>query len=139
MYVKTLKELKAAGHEKVVANGSARTVRFLTQDDGLGFTMSDVNLAAGTQNVLWYRNHWEANYIIRGKGEVKDLTTGQVWPLEPGTMYIVGPKDRHSMKAITDLYLISIFNPALKGDEMHDSDGTLAPSGPIPPGPAHQR
>ncbi|MFO0995035.1 MAG: ectoine synthase [Alphaproteobacteria bacterium] len=139
MYVKTLKDLKAAGREKVVANGSARTVRFLTQEDGLGFTMSDVNLTAGTENMLWYKNHWEANYILSGKGQVKDLTTGEVWSLEPGVMYIVGPKDRHSMKAITDLHLISIFNPALKGDEMHDAEGTLPPSGPVPPGPAHQR
>ena len=54
-------------------------------------------------------------------------------------MYIVGPKDRHSMKAITDLALISIFNPALKGDETHDADGTLPASGALPPGPAHQR
>src|SRR5207249_3431111 len=35
VFVKTLKDLKAAGREKVVAGGSARTVRFLTKDDGL--------------------------------------------------------------------------------------------------------
>src|SRR5437773_9995981 len=46
VFVKTLKDLKAAGREKVVAGGSARTVRFLTKDDGLGFTMSDVRLDA---------------------------------------------------------------------------------------------
>ncbi len=135
MIIKTYKDLKAAGREKVVANGSARTMRFLTQDDGLGFTMSDVHLAAGQQNVLWYKHHWEANYVIEGKGEVTDLGTGKVSKLEPGVMYIVGPKDRHSMKAITDLHLISIFNPPLKGDEQHDAEGTLPPSGPLPPGP----
>ena len=135
MLVKTLKELKAAGREKVVANGSARTVRFLTHEDGLGFTMSDVHLSAGTENVLWYKHHWEANYVLSGRGEVKDLGTGRTWPLEPGVMYIVGPKDRHSMKAITDLHLVSIFNPPLRGDETHDKEGTLPPSGPLPPGP----
>ena len=135
MIIKRLQDLKAAGREKVVAGGSARTVRFLTQEDGLGFTMADVHLAAGQQNVLWYKHHWEANYVLEGRGEVRDLTTGQTWPLEPGVMYIVGPKDRHSMKAITDLRLISIFNPPLQGDEMHDAEGTLPPSGPLPPGP----
>ena len=135
MFVKTLKDLKAAGREKVVAGGSARTVRFLTKDDGLGFTMSDVRLDAGQQNVLWYKHHWEANYILEGRGEVRDLTTDETWVLEPGVMYIVGPDDRHSMKAVTDLHLVSIFNPALTGDEVHDEHGTLPPSGPIPPGP----
>ncbi|MGH6719686.1 MAG: ectoine synthase [Alphaproteobacteria bacterium] len=135
MIIKTYAGLKAAGREKVVANGTARTLRFLTQDDGMGFTLSDVHLAAGRTNVLWYKHHWEANYILSGTGEVKDLTTGAVHPLEPGVMYIVGPKDRHSMKAITDLHLISVFNPPLRGDEQHDAEGTLPPSGPLPPGP----
>jgi L-ectoine synthase len=135
MIIKTYKDLKAAGREKVVANGSARTMRFLTQADRLGFTMCDVHLTAGQQNVLWYKNHWEANYVIEGKGEVKDLATGKVTALEPGTMYIVGPDDRHSMKALTDLRVISIFNPPLRGDEQHDAEGTLPPSGALPPGP----
>lgn len=135
MYVKTLQQLRAAGREKTVAGGSATTVRFLTQADGLGFTMSDVRLKAGARNVLWYKHHWEANYILEGRGEVTDLTTGMSWPLEPGVMYIVGPADRHSMHAVTDLHLISIFNPPLHGDEQHDADGTLPPSGPLPPGP----
>jgi L-ectoine synthase len=135
MIVKTYAGLKAAGREKVVANGSARTLRFLTQEDGLGFTISDVHLAAGQKNVLWYKHHWEANYVLSGKGEVTDLTTGAVVSLEPGVMYIVGPKDRHGMTAITDLHLISVFNPPLRGDEQHDAEGTLPPSGPLPPGP----
>ena len=39
-----------------------------------------------------------ANYILEGRGEVRDLTTGETWVLEPGIIYIVGPTDRHSMK-----------------------------------------
>jgi L-ectoine synthase len=139
MYTKSVNDLRAKGHEKVVANGSARTVRFITADDGIGFSMSDVYLKAGTENTLWYKNHWEANHILSGTGEVRDLTTGEVFKVGPGVCYVVGPKDRHSMKAITDLHLISIFNPPLRGDEQHDKDGTLPPTGPVPPGPKHQR
>ena len=135
MFVKTLAALRAAGREKVVANGSARTVRMLLAEDGLGITLSDVNLKAGNSNTLWYKNHWEANYILEGKGRVDDLTTKQSWVMEPGMMYCVGPKDRHAMHAETDLHLISIFCPALKGDEQHDADGALSASGPVPPGP----
>ena len=135
MFVRSVAEMRAAGKEKVVAGGSARTARMLLKDDGLGFTVCDVNLAPGNKNVLWYKNHWEANHIIGGSGEVTDLTTGEAWPLAPGTMYCVGPDDRHSMHAHTDLHLISVFCPALQGDEMHDEDGALTSSGPVPPGP----
>ena len=139
MFVKTLDELRQAGREKTVAGGSARTVRVLLQEDGLGFTLADVKLAAGNRNTLWYKNHWEANYILKGEGEVTALTTDETWKMEPGMMYCVGPDDRHSMFAKTDLHLISIFCPALQGDEIHDADGTLAASGPIPPGPTTTR
>ena len=131
MYVKTLKALKAAGREKVVANGSARTVRFLTHEDGLGFTMSDVNLSAGTENVLWYKNHWEANYIVSGKGEVTDLTSGRTWALGPGDLYMVGPNYRHRFHIFAAADFISVFCPHLKGDERHDADGAYSASGPV--------
>ena len=136
MFVKTVGEMRAAGLEKVVAGGSARTLRMLLKADGIGVTICDVNLAAGNRNVLWYKNHWEANYILSGTGDVADLSSGESWPLAPDTLYCVGPDDRHAMHAETDLHLLSIFRPALQGDEMHDADGALAASGPVPPGPA---
>ena len=135
MFVKTVAGMRGDGLEKVVAGGSARTVRMLLQADGVGFTLSDVNLAAGNRNTLWYKHHWETNHILSGTGTVTDLTSGEVWPLEGGTAYNVGPEDRHSMYAETDLHLLSVFSPALVGDEQHDAEGTIPPSGPTPPGP----
>lgn len=70
-------------------------------------------MAAGNRNELWYKYHWEANVIIKGSGMVTDLSMGESWPLESGTIYIVGPEDRHSVEAACDFHLISIFNPPL--------------------------
>ena len=134
LFVKQLDELREAGREKIVAGGSAKSIRILLQEDKVGFTLCDVRLAAGNKAVLWYKHHWEANYILHGRGIVSDLTSGESWPLESGTMYIVGPDDRHSIEAVSDLHLISIFNPPLQGDEQHDEEGTLPSSGPLPPG-----
>ena len=134
LFVKQLDELREAGREKIVAGGSAKSIRILLQEDKVGFTLCDVRLAAGNKAVLWYKHHWEANYILHGRGIVSDLTSGESWPLESGTMYIVGPDDRHSIEAVSDLHLISIFNPPLQGDEQHDEEGTLPSSGPRPPG-----
>jgi L-ectoine synthase len=135
MFVKRADEMRAAGQEMTVANGQARTLRMLTKADDVGFGFSDVHFAAGAEATLWYKHHWEANHIISGTGVVIDLQTGQSWKLEPGVSYNVGPKDRHRLRADTDLHLISVFCPPLAGHERHDPDGVLAPSGPVPPGP----
>ncbi|HYB10301.1 MAG TPA: ectoine synthase [Alphaproteobacteria bacterium] len=135
MFVKRVHEMRAAGKEMVVANGQARTIRMLTKADDVGFGLSDVHLMAGAEAILWYKHHWEANHILAGSGEVSDLTSGENWKLEPGTAYNVGPRDRHKLRAVSDLHLLSVFSPALAGDEQHDETGTLRPSGPVPSGP----
>jgi len=128
MFMKRANEMRAAGVEMVVANGAARTLRMLTRSDEVGFGLSDVHLEPGAETVLWYKHHREANHILAGTGEVTDLSTGESWRLEPGVAYNVGPRDRHKLRAITGLHLLSIFSPALQGDEQHDAEGTLAPS-----------
>ena len=94
-------------------------------------------MAADMQDVLWYKHHWEANYVLEGQGEVVDLTTEGSWAVRPGMMYMVGPEDRHSMRAHSALHLLSVFNPPLEGDEVHNEEGTLPPTDPLPPGPGH--
>jgi len=134
MIVMQNEELRAAGCEKVVAGGSARSIRALTQEHQLGFTLCDVRLDAGNRSELWYKHHWEANIVLDGKGILTDLNTGESWPLVSESIYVVGPEDRHSIESETDLHLLSIFNPPLLGDEQHDEEGTLPPSGPLPLG-----
>lgn len=134
MIVMQLDELRAAGHEKVVAGGSARSIRALTHKDQLGFTLCDVRLDVGNRSELWYKHHWEANIVLDGQGTVTDLSTDESWSLAPETVYVVGPDDRHSLESETDLHLLSLFNPPLEGDEQHDVEGTLPSSGPLPQG-----
>ena len=98
MFLRRVDEMRAAGKEIVTANGQAHVVRALTKSDGLGFSFSDVNLTAGASTVLWYKHHWEANYIVSGTGLVEDLNTGESWKLEADMAYNVGPKDRHRLK-----------------------------------------
>src|SRR6478736_3938119 len=90
MFVRTLDDVRADGLEVVIAGGSARTARFITARDGVGFAFSDVFQGAGGEAQLWYKHHWEANYILEGTGEVEEVATGRRWPLAPGTIYVVG-------------------------------------------------
>ena len=111
-------------------SGTVRTSFYLSHDDGCGLTIS---LPRGTaDSMLWYKNHVEANYVLEGEATVEDLATGQEWNLSPGSLYVVGPRDRHRLKAEREVYFMSIFNPPLKGDETRDADGAYPPTGEIP-------
>ena len=98
--------------EVSVSHGAAKAYRYLTQADECGFTISTPRSPAGDGIVLHYKNHVEANYVIEGEGTAEDLTTGEKWDLAPGSMYFVGPKDRHQVNTHTGFYLSQRLQPA---------------------------
>jgi L-ectoine synthase len=102
-------------------NGLSR--RFLLRSDNMGYTLTDTIVRAGTKSRLEYRNHLEACYCIDGEGEVVDLD-GNSYPIRPGTMYALDKNDPHFLIAApnTDLRLVCVFAPALRGDERHSLD-----------------
>nr|WP_042188852.1 ectoine synthase [Kibdelosporangium sp. MJ126-NF4]CEL18495.1 L-ectoine synthase [Kibdelosporangium sp. MJ126-NF4]CTQ97979.1 L-ectoine synthase (EC 4.2.1.-) [Kibdelosporangium sp. MJ126-NF4] len=102
-------------------NGVSR--RFLTQSDGMGYTVTDTIVRAGTKSRLEYRRHLEACYCIDGTGEVVDAN-GDSHPIEPGTLYALDRNDAHFLIAApdSDLRLVCVFTPALVGDETHKLD-----------------
>ena len=113
-----------------LAGPRVNTSRYINRDDGCGFSVSFPRGSA--DGVLWYKNHVEANYILEGEPSVEDLTTGEKWNLGPGSLYVVGPRDRHRLKSTDEIYLMSVFNPPIVGDETHDADGSYPPSGEVP-------
>ncbi|MFJ2864421.1 ectoine synthase [Kitasatospora sp. NPDC087314] len=102
-------------------NGLSR--RFLVAGDGLGYTLTDTVVNAGTKSRLEYRNHLEACYCIAGSGEVIDMD-GTTHPITPGRLYALDRHDAHYLVASPeeDLRLVCVFSPALRGDEVHQLD-----------------
>lgn len=102
-------------------NGLSR--RFLLESDGMGYSVTDTIVRAGTKSRLEYRRHLEACYCIGGSGEVIDAN-GDSHTLEPGTMYALDRNDAHFLVAAPheDLRLVCVFTPALKGHETHNLD-----------------
>ena len=131
MFIRTLDELEKLGRIKFPADGSFRSARFLTAADGMGFSYNENRVKKGFDLKIWLKHHWEANYIVSGRGEVTDLTSGEKWPLEAGVLYVVGPNDRHRLHLTEDECHVSIFCPPLTGDERFDEDGSYEASGPI--------
>lgn len=125
MIVRTLDEV--AGSDRDVAGEGWRSRRLLLRGDELGFSLHDTTVAAGSVLNLQYKHHLEACYLLAGEAELTDLATGDKHHLEPGSMYALNQHDRHSLRVLTDLRLVCVFNPALTGGETHDADGSFPP------------
>lgn len=98
-------------------NGLSR--RFLTKADGLGYTITDTIVYAGTESPIQYRNHLESCYCIAGRGAVR-LADGRRFEITEGTMYALEKHDAHYLIADdVDMRLICVFAPALSGAETH--------------------
>ncbi|MEX2423038.1 MAG: ectoine synthase [Acidimicrobiia bacterium] len=111
------------GAERDVAGPTFNSRRLLLADDGMGFSMHDTVLYAGTETEMHYQNHVEAVYCIEGEAELTELDSGTTHKLEPGVLYALDDHDRHILRAITDFRAVCIFNPPITGAEVHDENG----------------
>ncbi|MER6025298.1 ectoine synthase [Streptomyces sp. NPDC001851] len=100
--------------------GNGTSHRLLTEADGMGFTVCETLVRKGTTSALQYRNHLEACYCTGGSGEVVTVS-GERYKITAGTIYALNENDAHYLIAsdYEDLTLISVFSPALRGDEKH--------------------
>ncbi len=121
MIVKSLEEIN--GTEDDVQAKTWYSRRFLLRRDGVGFSMHDTVMKAGTETFMWYANHIEAVYCIDGEGELEEHATGKKYTIKPGVLYCLNKHDKHTMRPRTDLRLICVFNPPLTGREVHDERG----------------
>ena len=124
MIIKRLENLLGTPREVDWGNGMSR--RFLVASERMGFSLTDTIVNAGTCSRLEYKQHLEACYCISGEGEIRNDSTGQAYPILPGTMYALDEHDAHHLIAKTDLRLVCVFLPALQGHETHHlgQDGT---------------
>lgn len=126
MIIRTLDEITDT--ERDVSGNGWRSRRFLRRDDAMAHSLHWTEIAAGSEQNLWYKHHLEANLCIAGEGEVVDLASGEVFPLKPGSLYALDKHDRHVVRAHTDMTLVCVFTPALSGHETHDEDGSYLPT-----------
>ena len=121
MIVRTLEGIE--GTDRDVGAPTWKSRRFVLAGDGVGFSLHDTVMAAGTTTEMWYRNHIEAVYCIEGEGLLEDRESGETHRIAPGTMYLLDGHERHRVTATTDLRMVCVFNPPCTGREVHDEDG----------------
>lgn len=121
MIVRQLDEI--SGTDRDVEAPTFKSRRLLLAQDGMGFSLHDTVLFAGTSTEMEYQNHLEAVYCIEGEAEVTDLSSGLVHKIGPGVMYALDEHEHHVLRAISDFRCVCVFTPPLTGGEVHDEDG----------------
>lgn len=89
----------------------------------MGFSFHITTIYKGADFRMHYQNHLESVYCISGRGEVETLDDGKVYPIEPGTVYILDQHDRHILRAFEEMQMACVFNPPLHGKEVHNAEG----------------
>ena len=121
MIVRTLDEITDTGADIKTENW--RSKRIILAKDGVGFSVHETTLYAGTASEFWYANHVEAVFITSGEGEIEDLATGEIHELKPGTLYLLNDHDKHQVRPKTEIKCVCVFTPPVTGREVHDENG----------------
>jgi len=107
-------------------NGAFVSSRILLRRDGMGFGLHHTLVNKGGPYTWHYRHHQEACYCVSGRGVLTDQGSGKSWEISPGSLYILDDFKQHSFLALTEVVLISVFNPPCVGGEVHQKDGSYA-------------
>lgn len=126
MFTRTIKEIENTDRDIDCPKGGFKSLRLLLEKDNMGFSVHKTIIPKGEPQNWHYKNHQEACYCIDGYGILTDLKTGEVYEIEKDTIYVLDNYDNHTFQAITDVVLISVFNPPIVGDETHQADGSYA-------------
>ncbi|MFW6092680.1 MAG: ectoine synthase [Pseudomonadota bacterium] len=121
MIVRKLSEVRDTARHTKADNWDS--VRMLLASDGMGFSFHITTLYAGTETHMWYKHHLESVYCISGRAEVENKATGEKHVIEPGTMYALNEHDQHAVRVQEDFVVACVFNPPVRGNEVHDEDG----------------
>jgi len=123
MIVRTLAQAEKDGRKIVSPEGNWDSTRLLLKDDNMGFSFHITTIYKGADFGMHYQNHLESVYCISGRGEVETLADGKVYPIEPGTVYILDKHDKHILRAFEEMKMACVFNPPLNGKEVHNKEG----------------
>lgn len=122
-----IRKLEDALHQgRVISSQGWESSRLLLKKDGTGFSFHITRIFEGAELHMHYKHHIESVYCISGKGEIEDLNKKIIYPISPGTLYVLDKHDEHILRAFDELQLACVFNPPLHGNEIHDAEGAFA-------------
>jgi L-ectoine synthase len=108
------------------SRGGFVSYRYILKRENMGFGLHRTEIPKGDWQHWHYKHHKEACYCVSGDGLLKSATTGEIFKISPGVCYVLDKHDDHFFKALTDVVLISVFNPPVVGTEVHNEDGSYS-------------
>jgi L-ectoine synthase len=123
MIVRNLAEANQTNRRIVSPDGNWESTRLLLKEDNMGFSFHITTIYTGANFQMHYQNHLESVYCMSGRGEIESLESGDVHPIEPGTVYILDKHDKHILRATEEMTMACVFNPPLNGKEVHNKEG----------------
>jgi L-ectoine synthase len=133
MLIKKLDNVRSS--DRNVVTDGWESARLLLKDDAMGFSFHITTLYAGKELRMHYKHHFEAVYVLSGRGTIEDLATGAIHELEPGMLYALNDHDRHVVRPATEMVTACVFNPPVTGREVHDETGAYPEDQPFVPYP----
>ena len=121
MIVRSMQEITDTDRD--IKTDNWRSKRIILAGDGVGFSLHETVLNAGSTNDFWYANHVEAVWIIEGEGELYDKDNAVTYQLSPGSMYLLNGNEKHQLRPKTQMRTACVFNPPVTGREVHDENG----------------
>lgn len=126
MKVRAISEIENTERDVHCPHGGFRSLRLLLAKDGMGFSVHKTIIPPGEPQHWHYTQHLEACYCIKGEGFITNLETNERFFISPDTIYVLDNHDDHTFQAVTEVVLISIFNPPVTGQEVHQADGSYS-------------
>lgn len=106
--------------------GGFTSNRILLESDGMGYALTKTIINPGQRHFWHYKNHLESCYCVSGKGILTNATTNESFDICADVTYALDNHDPHYFEAIEPVTLICVFNPPLKGKEVHQEDGSYS-------------
>jgi L-ectoine synthase len=123
MIVRQLQDAEQSNRHIKDPKGNWDSTRLLLKEDKMGFSFHITTIYKGADFQMHYQNHLESVFCMSGEGEVETLADGKVYPITPGTIYILDKNDKHILRAFSEMKMACVFNPPLNGKEVHNAEG----------------
>ena len=114
------------GRKVSCPNDGFISYRILLEEDGMGYSMTKTVIPKGDPQHWHYKNHLESCFCVSGHGTLTNIDTGDEHEIGPDSTYVLDKHDNHMFQAHETVTLICVFNPPLKGKEVHQADGSYS-------------
>lgn len=124
MKVKSVDQMRSEEKDRCIIGDGFESIRFILMSDNMGFSLHKTIIPKGGPYHWHYKHHKEACFCVSGHGILKNLDNGSDYVINKDSIYILDSHDNHEFTAIEDVELISVFNPPVIGNEIHDNEGS---------------